>query len=228
MAEHGSWNRPKKIGYRVVSVILDSNDDVVEHSVFVDGWATDYSNWGRPTDIAVLNDGSILISEDNPGSILRVYYDGPTPQPTNSPTTDPSTDPTLYPTADPTYYPSTDPTVYPTVNPTYYPSNHPTVYPSTDPTLHPTYNPTGYPSSNPTNGPSSSPMTRGPTVNPTANDENTTDFFDIFSSTDILISTTEETSDTGLDNESGIDNKAEWIGALIFAILFLLVSFEIV
>ena len=65
-------------------------------------------------------------------------------------------------------------------------------------------------------------------MNPTANDENTTDFFDIFSSTDILISTTEQTSDTALDNESGIDNKAEWVGALIFAILFLLVSLEIV
>jgi len=85
VAEHGSWNRPNKIGYRVVSVVLNDNDDVIEHNVFVDGWIIKETNsfGGRPVDIAVLNDGSILISEDNPGAVIRVYYDDSTPTTTD-------------------------------------------------------------------------------------------------------------------------------------------------
>merc|ERR1712228_562950 len=84
VAEHGSWNRPNKIGYRVVSVMLDDNDEVIEHNVFADGWIVKETNsfWGRPVDMAVLNDGSVLISEDNPGSVIRVFYDDWTPSTT--------------------------------------------------------------------------------------------------------------------------------------------------
>ena len=79
IGEHGSWNRKNYIGYRVVMVVMDRNNDtvVVKHEVFVDGWLNDdkqlYS--GRPVDMVELKDGSVLISDDVSGSIFRVFDD---------------------------------------------------------------------------------------------------------------------------------------------------------
>jgi glucose/arabinose dehydrogenase len=79
IAEHGSWNRSKKIGYRVVRVVLDSQGRVVRHEPFVEGWlqrdaSGKESVWGRPVDVLVMPDGSLLISDDFAGVIYRVRY----------------------------------------------------------------------------------------------------------------------------------------------------------
>lgn len=73
IAEHGSWNRSKKIGYRIVSVKI-AGDRVVNAKPFITGWLQDQSAWGRPVDLLVLPDGSLLISDDHAGVVYRVKY----------------------------------------------------------------------------------------------------------------------------------------------------------
>lgn len=75
IAEHGSWNRSKKIGYRVSMVRL--RDGVpVSYDVFADGWLRNENVTGRPVDLLVLADGSMLVSDDYVGKIYRIYYEG--------------------------------------------------------------------------------------------------------------------------------------------------------
>jgi glucose/arabinose dehydrogenase len=75
MAEHGSWNRDHKLGYRVMVVRLEDGK-AVSYEPLVTGWldeATDKA-WGRPVDVEVLDDGSLLISDDWKGVLYRVTY----------------------------------------------------------------------------------------------------------------------------------------------------------
>ena len=79
IAEHGSWNRSKKSGYQVVRVVLDAQGRVLRHEPFVQGWlqvdaAGRETVLGRPADVLVLPDGSLLISDDLGGAIYRVRY----------------------------------------------------------------------------------------------------------------------------------------------------------
>lgn len=79
IAEHGSWNRSKKIGYRVVRVVLDHNNRVVRQEPFIEGWLQHRANgaevvWGRPVDVLNMPDGSLLVSDDLAGAIYRVSY----------------------------------------------------------------------------------------------------------------------------------------------------------
>ena len=71
IAEHGSWNRSKKVGYRVVKLTI-KNDQVLTHQPFISGWLKGEEHWGRPNDIIVDPDGSLLISDDYAGAIYRV------------------------------------------------------------------------------------------------------------------------------------------------------------
>jgi len=73
IAEHGSWNRSEKTGYRVQRVQLSSNGKI-KSEVFAEGWLDGNSAWGRPVDIEVLGDGSLLISDDRAGAIYRISY----------------------------------------------------------------------------------------------------------------------------------------------------------
>ncbi|CAN7209077.1 c-type cytochrome [Pseudoduganella sp. LjRoot289] len=76
VAEHGSWNRENKIGYKVSLVTL-YNSKVVSTTTFIDGFLRDGDDVvGRPVDIAVLADGSMLISDDHGGRVYRVTYEG--------------------------------------------------------------------------------------------------------------------------------------------------------
>jgi len=75
IAEHGSWNRSKKTGYRVSVVRLQGNR-AVSHEPFVSGWLQGDDAWGRPADVLVMPDGSLLISDDHAGAIYRVVYRG--------------------------------------------------------------------------------------------------------------------------------------------------------
>lgn len=73
IAEHGSWNRSKKIGYRVTFVPV-SGRDAKGYEVFAEGWLQGEKPWGRPVDILTLQDGSILVSDDFAGAIYRISY----------------------------------------------------------------------------------------------------------------------------------------------------------
>jgi glucose/arabinose dehydrogenase len=78
IAEHGSWNRSTKAGYRVIAVKLNGNR-VESVEPFVTGWLNHQkqTSWGRPVDIINLPDGSILISDDHAGAVYRVNYQLP-------------------------------------------------------------------------------------------------------------------------------------------------------
>jgi glucose/arabinose dehydrogenase len=75
IAEHGSWNRARKFGYRIMVVKLDGNK-AVSYEPLVTGWLDEQENtvWGRPADVEVLDDGSLLISDDYRGALYRVTY----------------------------------------------------------------------------------------------------------------------------------------------------------
>src|SRR6266542_2658356 len=74
IAEHGSWNRSTKIGYRVVLVRLKSGHAVSDET-FAEGWLRKGDDvWGRPVDLLVMTDGSLLVSDDHAGAIYRISY----------------------------------------------------------------------------------------------------------------------------------------------------------
>jgi glucose/arabinose dehydrogenase len=75
IAEHGSWNRSRKNGYRVSVVRLQDNR-AVSYEPFVTGWQQGESTWGRPADVLVMPDGSLLVSDDQAGAVYRVSYRG--------------------------------------------------------------------------------------------------------------------------------------------------------
>ena len=76
IAEHGSWNRSKKSGYRITLVKVEAGR-AVAYEPFITGWLQDEQAWGRPADVLVLPDGSMLISDDMAGAIYRVRYGAP-------------------------------------------------------------------------------------------------------------------------------------------------------
>lgn len=83
VAEHGSWNRSRKAGYRVMAAILDG-DRVVAYEPFASGWlqnagSAQESVSGRPADVLVMPDGSLLVADDHAGAIYRIVYSGKTP-----------------------------------------------------------------------------------------------------------------------------------------------------
>ena len=73
IAEHGSWNRSVPIGYRVTRVILNGNEPI-RYEVFAQGWLQGDKAWGRPVDVLVTPDGSLLVSDDRAGAIYRITY----------------------------------------------------------------------------------------------------------------------------------------------------------
>jgi glucose/arabinose dehydrogenase len=75
IAEHGSWNRSRKVGYRVSVVRFD--DTGAHYEPFAEGWLVDEDAWGRPNDVLMAPDGSLLISDDQAGAVYRVSYTGP-------------------------------------------------------------------------------------------------------------------------------------------------------
>lgn len=84
-AEHGSWNRSQPQGYRIMLVKLQGNK-VVSYTPFAEGWlrgirrargsSTIGDAWGRPSDVLVMPDGSLLIADDEADAIYRVTYKG--------------------------------------------------------------------------------------------------------------------------------------------------------
>ena len=77
VAQHGSWNRAKKSGYRIMMIDHD-NTTSTKVEVFAEGWLNHETQgaWGRPVDVITMPDGSILISDDYADVIYRVTYNG--------------------------------------------------------------------------------------------------------------------------------------------------------
>jgi glucose/arabinose dehydrogenase len=74
-AEHGSWNRSKRTGYKVIRIRLKDGIPTGEYQDFVTGFVIDDSNvWGRPVGVAVAHDGALLVSEDGNGTIWRITH----------------------------------------------------------------------------------------------------------------------------------------------------------
>ena len=73
IAEHGSWNRSRKVGYRV-SVVRVRDDRAVAYEAFATGWLQGQDAWGRPADVLALPDGSLLVSDDQAGAIYRITW----------------------------------------------------------------------------------------------------------------------------------------------------------
>ncbi len=80
VAFHGSWNRNPATGYKVVFVPFDAaGRPTGAYEDFLTGFLSDPAaptTWARPVDLLVLPDGSLLISEDGNGRLLRVTYTG--------------------------------------------------------------------------------------------------------------------------------------------------------
>ena len=75
IAEHGSWNRTVPIGYRVVVAKMDSSGNLSDPIPFAEGWLQNTASVnGRPVDVQVLDDGSMLVSDDYKGAIYRISY----------------------------------------------------------------------------------------------------------------------------------------------------------
>ncbi len=78
VALHGSWNRSKKVGYAIARVLTDNTGKPTgSYEEFVSGWLLpDGRVWGRPVAIALLPDGSLLITDDAAGVVWRLSYTG--------------------------------------------------------------------------------------------------------------------------------------------------------
>jgi glucose/arabinose dehydrogenase len=74
IARHGSWNRTKKIGGDVIVVKLNRNGTVKSQEPFLTGFLQNNAYSGRPVDVLVMKDGSLLVSDDYAGAVYRVSY----------------------------------------------------------------------------------------------------------------------------------------------------------
>ncbi len=80
IALHGSWNRARRAGYKVVFVPFANGRAMAGPEDFLSGWMLGEGRrevWGRPVGLLQMPDGSLLISDDGSGTIWRVSYDGP-------------------------------------------------------------------------------------------------------------------------------------------------------
>jgi glucose/arabinose dehydrogenase len=77
-AEHGSYNRHNRTGYKIIRVRVKDGVPTGEYDDFLTGFVVDdTSAWGRPVGVAVAHDGALLVSEDDNSSIWRVSYHAP-------------------------------------------------------------------------------------------------------------------------------------------------------
>ena len=77
-AQHGSWNRTKPVGAQVMFTSLKADGTADKTEVFADGWLDETGIYrGRPVDVAVMKDGSLLVSDDFAGAIYRISYAAP-------------------------------------------------------------------------------------------------------------------------------------------------------
>jgi glucose/arabinose dehydrogenase len=76
-AEHGSWNRSRRTGYKIIRIPVSNGRATGEYEDFLTGFVVDNSSvWGRPVGVAVAKDGSLLVTDDGSNSVWRVHYTG--------------------------------------------------------------------------------------------------------------------------------------------------------
>ncbi|WP_299457409.1 sorbosone dehydrogenase family protein [uncultured Microscilla sp.] len=75
IAMHGSWNRSKKVGYKL-ALVQTKEGKVTEFETFAEGWLDHKKQlaWGRPVDVLQMPDGSLLVSDDMANVIYRITY----------------------------------------------------------------------------------------------------------------------------------------------------------
>lgn len=77
VALHGSWNRSRRTGYKVVRVRLHDGVSDATYEDFLTGFVVDDDSvWGRPVGVAVAHDGALLVTEDANGTVWRVAHVG--------------------------------------------------------------------------------------------------------------------------------------------------------
>ncbi|MFT4560989.1 MAG: glucose/arabinose dehydrogenase [Gammaproteobacteria bacterium] len=74
VAEHGSWNRSRKSGYRIMRAQFDAQGNIASYEPFLTGWLLGEAHWGRPVAMLEWSDGSMLVSDDHAGVIYRISY----------------------------------------------------------------------------------------------------------------------------------------------------------
>jgi glucose/arabinose dehydrogenase len=80
VALHGSWNRSKRTGYKVVRLRFENGRPTGEYDDFLTGFVrSDLAVWGRPVGVSVTADGALLVSEDGNGTIWRIAFQGDRP-----------------------------------------------------------------------------------------------------------------------------------------------------
>lgn len=77
IAQHGSWNRRNPLGYRIGLVHIHEGQYASGQRIFAEGFLQGRQAWGRPADLLVLADGSMLVSDDLQGKIYRITYRAP-------------------------------------------------------------------------------------------------------------------------------------------------------
>ena len=74
-AEHGSWNRAKRTGYKVIRIRIKGGIPTGEYEDFMTGFVVNDSEvWGRPVGVTMTHDGALLVSEDGNGTIWRITH----------------------------------------------------------------------------------------------------------------------------------------------------------
>ncbi|HEX8199696.1 MAG TPA: sorbosone dehydrogenase family protein [Isosphaeraceae bacterium] len=76
-AEHGSWNRARRTGYKVIRIPLRDGRATGEYEDFLVGFVTPQGDvWGRPVGVAVAQDGALMVTDDGSNTVWRVAYTG--------------------------------------------------------------------------------------------------------------------------------------------------------
>lgn len=75
-AQHGSWNRTEPVGARVMFTAVNDDGTAGETEAFAEGWLTPSGEYiGRPVDVEMMKDGSLLVSDDLAGALYRISYE---------------------------------------------------------------------------------------------------------------------------------------------------------
>jgi len=75
-SEHGSWNRSKRVGYKVIRVPLKNGTPTGEFEDFMTGFVTPEGQvWGRPVGVTVAHDGALMVTDDASGTIWRIQHE---------------------------------------------------------------------------------------------------------------------------------------------------------
>jgi len=77
VALHGSWDRAKRTGYKVIAIPTQGGRPTGDYEDFLTGFVVDAKDvWGRPVGIAVARDGALIVTEDGSGTVWRVAWGG--------------------------------------------------------------------------------------------------------------------------------------------------------